>query len=222
MQPTQIISSLALQVEEIVLMHSAAGKDSIALLDMCSKHFKRIVCVFMYVVDDLSFINKYIKYQERRYPNCTFISIPHFVLLRMLRNGELGTKPNPDIKLYNLTQIMDTICHKYNIEWSVIGFKKSDSLNRRLMLNTYPNGINTKNKRCYPLADWKNKDVLAYIERNKLIKPIKYDNAQSSDVDPKSGSWLKWCKTNYPQDFNKIISTFPHSGAILYNHEQTV
>lgn len=216
-----ILDIVSRQADSILLMHSAAGKDSIALLDMLSKRFKRVVCVFMYLVKDLAFIDKYIEYQERRYPNCVFIKVPHFVLLRMIRFGELGIKPNPDIRLLKLTDIVDEVCRKEGIDWACMGFKKSDSLNRRLMLNTYEmGGIHRGKQRCYPLTDWKNKDVLNYIKKNNLIRPIKYDNAQSSDVDPKNGAWLKWCKSKYPDEYRKILSQFPLAGAFLFEYEQ--
>lgn len=219
--PIDIVNLVAKETNEVVLMHSAAGKDSIALLDMLSSKFERIVCTFMYAVKDLSFIDKYIAYQEKRYPNCEFVQVPHFMLLRMMRFGQLGIKPNPDIKLYNLAQLSEQVCKKYDIDWRIMGFKKSDSLNRRLMLNTYELGaINRDTKCAYPLSNLKNKDVLKYIELKKLIRPIKYDNAQSSDVDPRSGAWLEWCKKNYPDDYKKVIRQFPLAGAFLFEYEQ--
>ena len=47
-------------VEEVILFHSASGKDSIALLDILAPRFKRVVCVFMYIVKDMEHISRYI------------------------------------------------------------------------------------------------------------------------------------------------------------------
>ena len=171
MNPLHIIEKVAARAERVVLFHSAAGKDSIALLDMLSPRFKEVVCVFMYVVKDLEHIDKYIRWAERKYANARFVKMPHFMLSRYIKGGEYGIKADPKQKLYNMSMLMDEICIRENIEYVCVGFKKADSMNRRLMLNTYEDGI-SNTKRFYPFTDWKNKDVLAYIKSKKLVSPI--------------------------------------------------
>ena len=97
----------------------------------------------------------------------------------------LSKTKNEKQKLYNMAQLTDIVREKYNIEWAFFGFKQSDSMNRRLMLRTYGmNGINEEQKKCYPLSEYKNKDVLEYISRKNLIKPESYDlKHQSSGTD---------------------------------------
>ena len=72
------IKALSAKVDRVILFHSGAGKDSIALLNMMSPYFKEIVCVYMYMVKDLEHINRYILWAEKRYPNCRFIQTPHY------------------------------------------------------------------------------------------------------------------------------------------------
>ena len=64
-------------------------------------------------------------------------------------------------------------------------FPPYDSMNRRLMLRTYDmNGINEAQKKCYPLSEYRNKDVLEYISRKSLINPESYGGKhQSSGTD---------------------------------------
>ena len=218
---TKMIDEVRVNTSSIILFTSVVGKDGIMLLDLLSNRFNHVYCVFMYIVKDLSFINKYIEYQQKRYKNCSFTQVPHFELLRMISNGELGMKQDKNIRRLNLSTIADEMCNKLNTEWSCFGFKKSDGLSRRLQLNTYKyGGLNEKNKRLYPLANIKNKDVLAYIKANKLIPPLKYNNQQSNDIDPKHPEFLMWCKKNYPTDLEKIFKQFPLSKAILFNAEQ--
>ena len=73
-----IIKNVALKADRVILFHSASGKDSITLLDLISPYFKDIVCVYMYVVKDLSHINRYINYACNKYHNVKFVQIPHF------------------------------------------------------------------------------------------------------------------------------------------------
>lgn len=220
MSALKIISEARKEASSIVLFSSITGKDSIVLTDLLSKHFEEVLCVFMYMVPGISFVDKYLNWQQAKYPNCRFIQVPHFVLLQMIRNGELGIKQDKTVRKLNLATLSSEICKKHGIEWSCYGFKKTDSLNRRLMLNTYEySGLNRNNKKIYPLADWKDKDVLAYIKANKLLPPVKYDAKRSSDIDPKDGAFLYWCKNNYPEDYNKIVAQFPLAEGYLFEYE---
>jgi 3'-phosphoadenosine 5'-phosphosulfate sulfotransferase (PAPS reductase)/FAD synthetase len=215
-----IINRVASVTDRVILFHSAAGKDSIVLLDLLSKRFREVLCVFMYFIKD-SYLDNYIGWAESKYHNARFVKIPHFQLSVMMRNGNFGLKPDPKQKIFSLSMLADKMCEQHGIAWSCFGFKQSDSLNRRLMLRTYElNGLNEKTKRFYPLSEWMNSDCLTYINRHKLVTPIRYSNEQSSDMDVGSGAYLTWCKKKYPKDFEKILETFPLCGALQFDYEQ--
>ena len=203
-----IIKAVAKKTDRVILFHSASGKDSIALLDLISPYFKEIVCVYMYVVKDLSHINRYIKYARKKYPNMKYIQIPHFALYSYRRIGYMGCVKNEKQKLYNMAQLTDIVREKYNIEWAFFGFKQSDSMNRRLMLRTYDmNGINEAQKKCYPLSEYRNKDVLEYISRKSLINPESYGGKhQSSGTDITDINYLLFLRYKYPCDLKKVIN----------------
>jgi sulfate adenylyltransferase subunit 2 len=214
-----IINRVSAATDRVILFHSAAGKDSIVLLDLLAKRFKEVLCVFMYIIKD-SYLDRYIAWAERRYPNARFVKIPHFQLSVIMKHGNFGVKPNPQQKIYNLSMLADMACREHGIAWCCLGFKQSDSLNRRLMLRTYElSGLNEKNRRFYPLSEWKNGDCLAYIKRHHLATPIRYSAEQSSDMDIGSGAYLTWCKKNHPQDFEKIIASFPLCKALQKDYE---
>ena len=81
---------------------------------------------------------------------------------------------------WNVAKINEKVQQETGIEWCVMGFKKNDSLNRRLMLNTYPDEMTSeKGKKLYPLSNWNNKQVLAYIQKERLIQPISYGQANA-------------------------------------------
>ena len=103
-----IIKAVAKKTDRVILFYSASGKDSIALLDLISPYFKEIVCVYMYVVKDLSHINRYINYACNRYLNAKFIQIPHFSVYSFRRIGYLGCVKNEKQKLYNMAQLTDS------------------------------------------------------------------------------------------------------------------
>jgi sulfate adenylyltransferase subunit 2 len=174
----------------------------------------------MYVIPGLDHINKYIKYAEVTY-DVKFIQVPHYCLPSMMRSGHLGIKRVEKIKNITLSHITESVRMKSGIEWCFFGFKQSDSLNRRCMLRTYEGNTISPTKKAYPLSEWKNRDVLAYIKQNRLISPINYGGkTQSSGTDIEDINFLLWCKKHYPVDYRKIIEMFPLADMKIFEYEQ--
>jgi len=180
--------------KNVILFHSATGKDSIALIDMLHKKNTEITPVFMYLVKNLEYENKYIQWAENKY-NVTFIQIPHYALLSYIKYGYMGIKKDESVPKLTIAKLDEKIRKKTNIKCSVYGFKKNDGLTRRFMLNDCPTGINEKTNKVYPLMDMSNKDVLMYIADNNLISPFVYNkNKQSSGCDISDPTFLIYMK----------------------------
>lgn len=216
----EIIDKVATTSERAILFHSASGKDSIALLDLLSKRFNEVICVYMYVVKDLSHINRYINYATNKYSNVKFVQIPHFAVYSYIKNGYMGHECNPDQKLYSMDKLTDLIREKYNIDWAFYGFKKTDSLNRRCMLKTYDmEAINEKTKKCYPLSSYKNSDILNYIKKEDLVRPERYGKSQSSGTDISDINYLLFLRDKYPLDLNKVLTVYPAVERLLFEYD---
>jgi 3'-phosphoadenosine 5'-phosphosulfate sulfotransferase (PAPS reductase)/FAD synthetase len=222
---SEIIKNLKSQTNEVILFHSGTGKDSIMLLDLCSKSFDKVVCVFMYIVKDLDYENKYIKWAENKYPNCEFIQTPHYCLYSFIKHGYLGIKKDESFNKMTISRIDDKIRLKTGINYSVYGFKKNDGITRRLMLNSYKDGICHKTKKAYPLMDLKNSDVINYIQDNNLITPFNYGTTKpSSGCDISTPEFLAYLRVKYPNDLKKIFTQFPLAEVNLFkfdNYGQT-
>lgn len=212
----KILAKLKQHADNVLLFHSATGKDSIVLMDLLYNAGFKVQPVLMYLVKDLQLVQNYIDYSEKKY-NTKFIQIPHYVFHSWMRDGYLGIKKG-SFKCSSLNILTENIRNKTGIEWAVFGFKKVDGLQRRLMLNTYEDSafyFNTK--KCYPLADWTNKECEAYIERNNLIKNFKYNSKKpSTDIELSNPLFLKYMIEKYPSDIQKIINQFPEVEAIIY------
>lgn len=215
----EIIEEIAKQTDSILLFHSLSGKDSIVLLDLLYGRFKRVVCVYMYLVKDLDHIMRYYSYAKNKYPNIEFIQVPHYALYNYIKNGYMGIKKNPKQRQWTLAEITDKLREKLGVEWACYGFKQSDSLNRRLMLRSYSDGkeaINYKTKKVYPLSTYKNGDVLDYIQDHRLKNPeVCGTNKQSSGVDIMDIEYQRFLKDCYPQDLEKIYKVFPLSRVVM-------
>lgn len=215
----KIVKLIAARSREVMLFHSGSGKDSIALLDLCYPLFDRIVCVYMYIVPNLGHINRYINYACRKYPKIEFIQVPHYALFSYYKTGYLGCEKRK-IRQYNLAQLTDILRQKYSIEWACYGFKQSDGMNRRLMLRTYEqNAICEKTKKFFPLSEYKNADVLVYIQQQGLITPERYGKTQSSGTNISDLNYLLFLRENHPQDLKKVMAEFPMVERILFEYD---
>lgn len=220
MKAAHTLSLIKDQTDEVIQFHSGTGKDSICLLDMLATNFKKIVCVFMYYVKGLDYEHRYIEWAKKKYANVEFIEVPHFAVYSFIHHGYLGIKKDLTIKKKTLVHITKEAKELTGIEWCFFGFKKCDSLNRRIMLNELPDGISMSTKNCYPLADYLNKDVLEYISRNNLIPPFSYNKAlPSSGCDISNPTFLAYVREKYPNDLQKIFNTYPQTETILFSYE---
>lgn len=215
----EIIDDVSKETDSILLFHSLSGKDSIVLLDLCYKKFKRVIVVFMYLVKDLEHIMRYYNYAKAKYQNIEFVQVPHYALFNYIKTGYMGIKQNTKQRQWTLADITEKLREKLGVEWACYGFKQSDSLNRRLMLRSYTDGkeaINWKTKKFYPLSTYKNKEILDFILDHRLKNPeVCGTNKQSSGVDIEDIEYQKYLKELYPADLEKIYKVFPMARIVM-------
>lgn len=221
----EIIDDISKETDSILLFHSLSGKDSIAMLDLCYAKFKRIVCVYMYVVPNLTHIQRYYVYAKKKYPNIEFVQVPHYGFYSMVKTGFLGIKKNEKQRKWTLADITEKLRERFGIEWACYGFKQSDSLNRRLMLRSYKGegklAINWQSKKFYPLSTYYNKDIIDYIISNHLKEPETYGGiGQSCGCDISSVAYQSYLKRFFPDDLEKIYKVFPQARIILMQAEK--
>lgn len=211
------IRLVSLKTDRAILFYSC-GKDSIALLDMMAPHFKEIILFHMYFVKGIPHVEKNLTWAAKSYKNVQVAQYPHFRLSSIYKEG-IYCNPNPKVKKVTLTDIDDYARDKFGIDWTFYGQKKTDGLNRMLMLKSfgeYP--LNTKTQKAYPLSDLKNGDVLRYIKTNRLIQPVQYgmgvSNALGFDLN-----CMLWMRQNDPAGLELIYQAFPKSKQILFEYD---
>ncbi|MBO7595330.1 MAG: phosphoadenosine phosphosulfate reductase family protein [Salinivirgaceae bacterium] len=193
------------------------GKDSLVVLDMIYPYFDRIVCVFMYFVKDLEHINRWINWTKAKYPKIEFLQVPHWTLTYILRGGLYST-PHRDVKLMKLRDVVNSVKLQTGIEYTFLGMKKADGMNRRLMLKTYEGQHYENMGLVYPLADFTQRDILAYMRQRNLPTPLRYGKCASSGCGFSLDFYL-WLRENFPQDLKKVLAAFPMSEKILFDYD---
>lgn len=216
-QTQQVIGKVRLETNRALLFYSC-GKDSIVLLDLLSKEFDEVVCVFMYFVKGLAHIERYIIFSERRYKNVRFIQIPHWNLTKIHSVGMYCAPMK--VRQLSFSEVVKAQKIATGIQWAFIGNKQADNMSRRLMLRTYEDeAICRESRNVYPLSHWRDGDVLKYIQKNKLLKPIQYAKKRSNGVGFNEECYV-WLREHYPNDLKKILSVYPLSEKILFDYEQ--
>ncbi len=215
-----VLNTIRQKSDSVILFYSA-GKDSIALLDLLSKKFEKVVVVFMYFVKDLEHTGRFLTFSARNYSNIEIIEVPHWCLTYIHKQG-LYCAPNPKIKLLKLNDIVKSIRLRTGLQYVVLGMKQADNMNRRLMLRNYENEAISDTKLIYPLSKWKDADVLRYIKNNKLPRPISYGGHNRSNGVGFDLDVFLYLKKYYPRDLIKILKAYPLSAKILFDHEQKI
>lgn len=213
-----VLAEVAKETNTVIFFYSG-GKDSIALLHMAAPMFKKIYCVFMYLVEGLEHQELFLRDAQGRYPNVEVVRVPHFNLSAIFKYG-LYCNACPDLRMLSLSDVEAAVRGQLGDYWIIYGAKKVDGLNRRLMLNTYEQeAIMRKTKKAYPLSLWKNKDVLAYIRHNKLPLPINYGLKGPSAGVTLRQEVLVWLRQHWPRDLKKVLAVFPESEKLLFEYD---
>lgn len=218
------------QKTDTVILMCSLGKDSLVTLDLAYPKFKKVICVFMYFVKGLEHIEHWISWVKVRYPNVEFVQVPHFSLSYVLHFGSYCVA-NPKVRLLNLNKVVSSLKLKYHVEYVLLGMKICDSMNRNLMIKQLKanNYINDASGMCYPLAEFTQKQILAYMRMHKLPKPVMYgQGVKGGEVGTASNGislnldCFVWLEQHYPQDLERIYAVFPQSVRILqeYHYHQ--
>lgn len=197
------------KVTDSVLVGFSGGKDSIVTLDLCFRYFKRVQPFFMYLVPDLDFQERMLKWYENKY-SCEIIRLPHFELSDFLRYGTFRIYDD-SVSSVKINDVYNYLRQETGIYWIAAGERCGDSMVRNAMIK-HSGTIDEKRGRFYPLANWNKKEVLEYIKFKKLyLSPEQRDIGFS--FRGLTGEELTVIAERYPADYEKILKMFPFAGA---------
>lgn len=204
----------AAKVTDRVAVGFSTGKDSIVSLDLCVRNFKHVTAFFMHVVPGLSFQEAYIRQAEKRY-GIEVLRFPHWSMstayqVNYYRPGSELSAETPEL---SIVEVEAWLRNKHGATWFAYGQKKNDSLERRGMISA-SGGVDVKGRRLYPVGDFSDKAIFAYMRHRRLPMPVDYQLFGHSFglLEP---SELREVKRHFPEDFKKIVAQFPQIEAAI-------
>lgn len=212
-----------------VICAVSGGKDSVASLDLCVKHFDRVEAFFMYVVEGLSFQERYLTYLEKRF-GVRIWRIPHWSNADLLRIGHFRhrTVRSASVPALRLGDVDAYARKHFGIEYVATGIKYCDSIERQAQIVTHSDiGVSVGRKLIWPLAYWTPTMVWSHLAAERIMLPPDY-RLSGFDLSSKSRNvtglmdmqTLVAIKAEYPEDYAKIEKMFPMCGVLVQRYQQ--
>ncbi len=190
------------------------GKDSLSVLDLCSKVFPKIYGYYLFRVRNISLIEDWRQYVKQRY-SVDVVMIPHFDLSRCYKNGVLRPHTEQAASVPKITmKDVEVYFKSYTgVEWLAYGWRRNDSFSRAIIMKQTA-GYDEKNKRIFPLRSFKKSDVLEYLKDNNIPRPPSLGREEQGGLDfhPEA---IRTLKEQYPEDYKRWDTDFPFSGLQL-------
>ena len=203
-------------VSDSVIVSFSGGKESVVVLDMCMRHFKRVAAFHMYQFPHLSFADEQLSWYEERYPGLEIIDLPHPNLSANMHYG-IFRPYNLDVPLIGFNDIYNYVRWLTGIHWIAAGERVSDSLVRRAMIK-HSGTIDPVRGRFYPVANWNKADVEHYIKIHKL-RLGRDSRAMGYSFPGIEQEAMTGLHEHFPEDYRRMESWFPLVGTMVYRQE---
>lgn len=199
---------------ECVLVAFSGGKDSLAILDMATRVFRRVVCFHAYFIPGLRLVESQLDYARQRW-NVPILEYPDPALIGCLQaelfcdatNAVLSLPPWTDADLTALALA------EAKTRLVINGSKKSDGMGIGL---SYVKESRRKKSATdiisiSPLFNWNKWHVLSYL-KSRGITPPPTDGRNSASVDC-TPNFILFLHDHYPDDFARFSRVFRYAGA---------
>ena len=198
------------ELQSSALLAFSGGKDSCVLAHLLARYFKKLECVFFYLVDGLSFEEEAIDWVQKTY-GATVHRYPYTDTFHAKRFG-LYCVPQPKLAVPKPNELYQVVCNDLGYSDFATGCKRSDYWGRKLLID------NGHQFGWHPLKDWTQYHVLAYMEMNQIPRFQQDTEGRSFGIDL-TRRCLKWMNEKHPDDFKKVYREFPFAEAVIFQEK---
>jgi phosphoadenosine phosphosulfate reductase len=212
------LTKLAETNEGIIVSYST-GKDSMILMDLCAKLFRRVVALHMYFVADLDYIEGGLDYARARW-GCEVLQMPHWSYVDSVRDNRYcnykGADSLQEVKLLDIYKIA---MQRTGIRLVATGAKKADGLWRRRWMKNIRKTANYDGI-IFPLENWLKLDVVSYCKQHAIVLPelTTAMGGEATGIGVRNDTIL-WLYDRHPGDYEKMRKVFPHIGTVIARRE---
>lgn len=191
-----------------IVVAFSGGKDSWAAINLTCQVFgnENVHAYNLFLIPDLECELREIRRVKYRY-GITVHRFPHPGLATMLAAGHLQPTPTKFRRKYKHSDVYRNIRNITGCSWIVFGHRMDESLERRAMIKS-AQGLLKKDRKAYPLWDWKKHDVYHYLKAAKISAPEQFteDDTTGFTLGPQTMLYLR---EEYPEDYRKALQMFP-------------
>lgn len=212
LQAKEILAGARKLYSSAIVFYSG-GKDSLVVLDMCSKMgFEKIVCVHKYFVPGLAVVEKQLEYARQRWGiDIIEYQSPHTVELLKMGDFNDVTDAIDNLPSIDSTDIETIARNDTGITLIATGHKRTDAFGQGLSNSEW---ANKEKNVVQPIVFWNKFHVLAYLKSQDIPLPTSDGrNSSSMDLHPKN---IVWLYENHREDFERVKALFPYIETIIW------
>lgn len=204
----------------------STGKDSLALLLAMSRYFDRILSVYWYLVPELGFVERSIKYYEEQFPQLTVIRLPHPDRFDLLDTYAFQPPHRitaldailAEVPKYSMDELWDEVREVYGLNdlgaFHATGIRAADSPIRASLFRKH-GGFAPNGRVFYPVITWNLDDIEGAIDHSGLWLPPEYTWLGRS-WDGIMRRYMEPIATHYPDDMRRVLDDFPLADLEFY------
>lgn len=190
-----------------VLVAFSGGKDSLAVLDLCRRAFRRVECFHFELVPGLAVTNARVAEPLKKLGvPCRYYRDPRAV--DALRRGVFCDQSPACDRLKATTEkdVYQSAMRDAGIDLVATGKKFADYRQR---------AFHMRGGRIFgwhPLREWRKADVVGYLKARGIAIPPSHAEAGGIDLTAAS---LRWMHAEHPDDFRIILKWFPYAETVI-------
>jgi phosphoadenosine phosphosulfate reductase len=222
MRPLREALALLREVREgrgqtAIAVSYSGGKDSMAVLWLCTRIFERVEAFFLYTpVEGLRCVEEpAFAFAKRLGVNVHTFPDPYFVIAHREAHFMPYTRPMPNLDFADIWNAMREVT---GCEWIANGWRSNDSMDRMITIKQHT-AVNDSMKTVMPLASWKDADVYDLLRHIKAKRPLRFGKKRISGP-ALNADCLVTLKRSYPDDYARVLKVYPHAEAICFRSER--